>query len=100
VVIRDLQTGQERIIAESPSATGMAVSPDGKLIAVTTLADGREALAVMRSLAEHAGRSTSRAGALDPWSWVPDLDAGWEPVTVQRDVPGQRRTTAGARQRR
>ena len=77
VVIRDLQTGQERIIAESPSATGMAVSPDGKLIAVTTLADGREALAVMpvaggaRREIYQAERERSIHGAGSP-IWTPD----------------------------
>ena len=37
VVVRDLQTGQEKVITKpSPIPTGMALSPDGKQVAVTT----------------------------------------------------------------
>jgi Tol biopolymer transport system component len=40
VVVRDLLTGQERVLTKSPAATGMAVSVEGKLVAVTMTADG------------------------------------------------------------
>ena len=50
VVVRDLQTGQERIITEPvPTPTGMALSPDGQQVAVTTAdeASGKQAVVVV-----------------------------------------------------
>jgi Tol biopolymer transport system component len=50
IVVRDLQTGQEKIITEPvPTPTGMALSPDGLQVAVTTAdeASGKQALVVV-----------------------------------------------------
>jgi len=50
IVVRDLQTGQERIITEPvPTPTGMALSPDGQQVAVTTAdeASGKQAVVVV-----------------------------------------------------
>jgi Tol biopolymer transport system component len=50
VVVRDLQTGQEKIITEPvPTPTGMALSPDGQQVAVTTADDasGKQTVVVV-----------------------------------------------------
>jgi Tol biopolymer transport system component len=50
IVVRDLQTGQEKdITTPSPTPTGMALSPDGRQVAVTTAdeASGRHTLMVV-----------------------------------------------------
>jgi Tol biopolymer transport system component len=50
IVVRDLQTGQEKIVTEpAPKPTGMALSPDGQRVAVTTAdeASGKQAVVVV-----------------------------------------------------
>jgi Tol biopolymer transport system component len=50
IVVRDLQGGQEKVVTEpAPMPTGMALSPDGQQVAVTTAdeASGKQAVVVV-----------------------------------------------------
>ena len=78
IVVRDLQTGQEKVITNpSPTPTGMALSPDGQQVAVTTAdeASGRHTLMVVPvaggAAREIYGVDRPRAIVRLP-SWTPD----------------------------
>ncbi|MDP2914937.1 MAG: tetratricopeptide repeat protein [Candidatus Aminicenantes bacterium] len=78
IVVRDLQTGQEKVITKpSPTPTGMALSPDGQQVAVTTAdeASGRHTVIVVPvaggAAREIYGVDKPRAIVRLP-SWTPD----------------------------
>jgi len=78
IVVRDLQTGQEKVITKpSPTPTGMALSPDGQQVAVTTVDEpsGRQTVMVVPvaggAAREVYGVDKPRAIVRLP-AWTPD----------------------------
>jgi Tol biopolymer transport system component len=89
IVVRDLQTGQEKVITKpSPIPTGMALSPDGQQVAVTTTdeASGRHTIMVVPvaggAAREIYGVDKPRAIVRIP-AWTPDGRQILCPITLQ-----------------
>ena len=92
IVIRDLQTGSETTMTEPAEPVGMAVSPDGRSLAINTSLEATRRSTI--AVSTHHRRTTpgdppGRAIELDSRiPGVPHLDTRWPPGPVCGQAPG------------